>query len=172
MNFRDCRSMKVIVVPHCALNQNARVAGAAEHPATVKDLILGLMDRNLGIIQMPCPELLILGLNRGKIPIRFELDKQEGRTQCRFLAKQVADQIEQYHDCGIKVLGILGKNGSPACGVEETWSHGVVAGSGVFLEELQAELRERNIRTQMTGIRDNEPNAAIRIVESWLHSET
>ena len=171
VKFNDCRSMKVLLVPHCVLNQNARVAGAAEHPAAMRELMLGLMDRKVGIIQMPCPELLILGLNRGSIPIRFELDKQEGRAQCRLLARQLVDQIKHYRNCGVKVLGILGKNGSPACGVEETWSDGVVPGEGVFIKEFLAELREQNIAIEITGIQDHEPNAALGIVDRWLRTE-
>jgi hypothetical protein len=68
-DFHDVRGMEVILVPHCALNQNARVAGAAERTAAVMELIAGLLERGIGIIQMPCPELCILGLDIGPTSI-------------------------------------------------------------------------------------------------------
>jgi predicted secreted protein len=121
----DCRSRRVILVPHCALNQNARVAGAAERPSAITELIVGLMERGIGIVQMPCAESRILGLSRAEMDIRGVLQKSPGRTACRRIAAELVDEIQQYRKSGVTVVGIIGKNGSPACGVEETWSNGV-----------------------------------------------
>lgn len=123
--FRDSRSRKVVLVPHCALNQNARVAGAAERPAAVVELIAGLLEREIGIVQMPCPELCAFGLDRAHVKIERELRNPAGRVLCRRLAQEQVRAIQAYLAGGIRVLGILGKNGSPSCGVEETWVDGV-----------------------------------------------
>jgi len=156
-------------VPHCALNQNARSAGAAERPAAVADLISYLLDREIGILQMPCPELCAFGLNRRNIRIAAELRTPRGKDLTRRLARELVNQINDYMNCGIHVLGILGKNGSPSCGVEETWGgNGVCAGSGAFIEQLAAELKSRNISLELAGIRDSEPEKAIRTVDRWL----
>jgi predicted secreted protein len=167
-DFCDCRSMKVILVPHCSLNQNARVAGAAECPAAVTELIAGLLERGIGIIQMPCPELHVLGLDRAHVEIRRELEKVAGRAECRRLARDLVRQIEEYQKCGVRVLGILGKNGSPTCGVEQTWLDGVAPGMGVFIEELKAELRDQDLSMRITGMRDDDPSAALATVDLWL----
>jgi predicted secreted protein len=165
---RDCRSKRVILVPHCALNQNARVAGAAERPSAITELIAGLMQRGLGIIQMPCAELRTLGLSREEIDIRGELQKPPGRSACRRLAVELVDEIEQYRKSGVTVVGIIGKNGSPACGVEETWSNGFAPGTGVFIEELESELRNRNVAMNMTGTRDDTPAETLAAVDRWV----
>ncbi len=167
-DFHDVRGMKVILVPHCALNQNARVAGAAKRTAGVTELIAGLLERGIGIIQMPCPELCILGLDRAHINIRSELEKVAGRAECRRLAGDLVRQIEEYRKCGVRILGILGKNGSPTCGVEQTRFDGVAPGTGVFIEELRAELCDQDLPIGVTGMRDDDPARALAAVDLWL----
>lgn len=167
MDFGDCRSMKVVFVPHCALNQNARVAKCAELPGSVTALFDGLMQREIGVIQLPCPELIVLGLDRGHFHIRSGLDSRPARRWLRRLARQVVYQIGQYQACGVAVLGVLGKNGSPACGVEMTWRDKYGPGSGAFIEELQAELKAQAIDVPVTGMVDTEPDAALEAVDQW-----
>ena len=72
-----------------------------------------------------------------------------------------------YLDCGVHVLGVLGKNGSPRCAVEETWAGHVSPGSGTFIEELASELKEQGIALEMTGIHDSEPANAIMVMDQW-----
>jgi predicted secreted protein len=163
--------MKVVWVPHCALNQNARVAGAAEVPATVRGLVEGLMDRNIGILQLPCPELMVLGLDRERFQIRSGLDSRPARRWLRRLASRVIYQTRQYQSCGVAVLGVLGKNGSPACGVEMTWKDEYGPGTGAFIEELQAELSEQDVDLPITGMVDSKPEEALAIVDRWLASQ-
>ena len=98
--FTDGRSKKVIFLAHCLLNQNAISDGTAVYPAAFRELIQLLLDREVGIVQMPCPELCCLGLDRGD--------------------DQVVDQIQEYQKHCFQVLGIVGANRSPNCGVETT----------------------------------------------------
>ncbi len=166
----DGRSRKVILIPHCALNQNARVAGAAERPAAVVELITGLLEREIGIVQMPCPELCAFGMDRAHVTVELELRSPAGRELCRRLAQEQVETIKAYRAGGIRVLGILGKNGSPSCGVEETWDDGLCPGSGAFTEALAEALRDQGIQIGMTGIRDSEPDKALVAVDRWLAS--
>jgi hypothetical protein len=63
---------------------------------------------------------------------------------------------------------VLGKNGSPSCGVEETWACHACPGSGAFIEELASELNDQGIALEMTGMRDSEPEKAIAVLDRWL----
>ena len=163
--------MKVVFVPHCALNQNARLAKCSEVPATVTGLVDGLMEREIGIIQLPCPELIVLGLDREHIQIRSGLDSRPARRWLRRLARQVSYQIAQYQKCGVRVLGVLGKNGSPACGVEMTWKNEYGPGSGSFIEELQAELSACGLDVPVTGMVDTGAAEALAVVDGWLAAD-
>ncbi len=167
MDFRDVRSMKVVAVPHCALNQNARLARCAELPAAVTELIEGLMVRRIGIIQMPCPELMVIGLDRAHVHIRSGMEPRPARAACRAMARELAYQLREYIACGVKVLGVLGKNGSPSCGVEQTSRQGPCPGMGVFIEELQAELGAQGVAVPLAGTLDTEPQAALAVVDRW-----
>jgi len=165
MNFNDARGRRVVLVPHCALNQNSRVAGAAVRPAAMENLIADLLRHNIGIIQMPCPELMLLGLDRAHLPIGAELEKTESQARLRRLALDLVDQITAYRRCGVAVLAILGKNGSPTCGVETTWRFGVVPGTGVFIEEMRALLRNHGLKVKIVGIEDDNPEAVLSKLE-------
>ncbi len=91
--FEDGRSKKVIFIAHCILNQNSISDGTAVFPAAFKDVIKILLDADIGIVQMPCPELCCLGLNRGnddgqmflsllKIPVFVKKCKKRNLTKC------------------------------------------------------------------------------------------
>jgi predicted secreted protein len=164
-NFKGVRSRLVVFVPHCVLNQNSRVAGAEVQPAAMEPLIAGLLQKNIWIIQMPCPELMLLGLNRAHLPIRDQLEKAESRAELRRLSLDVAGQIITYQGCGVEVLAILGKNGSPACGVERTWDRGIMPGTGVFVEEMRGVLEDHGLKVKMAGIEDNNPEAVLSKLE-------
>lgn len=169
MDFEDCRSMTVVFVPHCLLNQNARLARCAELPAAVVEVAAGLMAREIGIVQMPCPELMVIGLDREKWQIRSALESRPARAACRDMARQVVYQIAQYLSCGVTVLGVLGKDGSPSCGVARTsCPQGQCDGMGVFIEELASELAEQGLDIPIAGTMDAEPGAALAIVDEWM----
>jgi predicted secreted protein len=169
--FNDCRSRKVVLVPHCTLNQNARSAGAAERPAAIAELVSYLIDSGIGILQMPCPEIHAIGLDRGGIQVEEALRTPSGRILCRGLARDLVKQVRMYRDFGIQVIGILGKNGSPSCGVEETWGNGVCPGTGAFMEALKAELDEKGILLPIAGIKDCRPDVSVAIVDRWLRAQ-
>ena len=169
MDFQDCRSMKLVFLPHCALNQNSRAPTCATCPAGEGEFIAELIRRDIGIVQLPCPELMIIRLARGGVRIRSALDTLPARAVCRNLSKDIAYQIEQYRACGVEVLGILGKEDSPACGVETTsydWEHG--SGTGIFIEELKAELSQRGLDVPVCGLLDNQLQANLAVIDRWI----
>ena len=65
--FNDGRSKKVVFVAHCFLNQNSISDGTAIYPAANKDVVDFFLNGDIGIVQMPCPEICCLGLDRGNI---------------------------------------------------------------------------------------------------------
>ena len=101
-------------------------------------------------IQMPCPELTYAGLLRSR-QTREQYDTQTVRRHCRQIASSIADQVEEYLRNGFKVLVVLGVEGSPTCGVEETSFQ--EAGLGILLEELESELKKRRAEVPMKGVR-------------------
>jgi predicted secreted protein len=82
------------------------------------------------------------------------------RRHCQRLAEVIVDQVENYRQCGYRVLGFVMMDGSPVCGLDRTprpkdpdvmWGgmawyvpeSEYVPGKGNFCEVLQEELERR-----------------------------
>ena len=167
--FTDVRSKKVVLVSHCILNQNAISDGTADYPAALKDVIYPLIDAGAGILQMPCPELNCLGLDRGDIHggerpvvventrIRRALKQPDRYKVLSGLVDQVVYQVKEYMKNGFKVAAVIGMNRSPSCGVDTTSDHDQeIEGHGVFVGKLREELEKREIHVPMYGIKGSE----------------
>ena len=167
---RDNRSRRVVAVIECILNQNARDLGAATYPSMNTELIQLCMKYEIGLFQIPCPEMICLGFLRDRSPgqgIRDVLDTESGRKCCRKLACSVADKIEMYIKNDNKVLAILGGNPeSPGCAVHykmEDENKEISERSGVFIQALYWELSQRHVDLPFICIRDCRPD--------WLSSD-
>ena len=164
-DFADARSKKVIFVAHCILNQNARINTCGYTPAAIPKITECLQKRGIGIIQMPCPELGCLGLGRGgPEEIYDQLSTPGARRFLRGLAESVIYQCHQYKKQGFRVLGVLGIDGSPSCGVDLTYYEGERPGTGAYMEELQGMLKEAGIDIPVKGVQDAKPDEAVALI--------
>ncbi|MFC2077088.1 hypothetical protein ACFLT7_08400, partial [candidate division KSB1 bacterium] len=123
-----------------------------------------LLRRNIGIIQMPCPELGCLGLGREGL-IYDQLSTHGNRRYLKGLARDVVYQTRQYLKHGFRVLGILGINCSPSCGVDCHAYNGAKPGKGAFMEELTEELRLEGLELPVIGVADRESDKAVPVIE-------
>lgn len=167
---QDARGRRLIAVIECILNQNARDAGAARSPAMVADVVRLCEEHGVGLLQMPCPEVACLGLSRARPrgkSIHAALDTPEGHERCMRMAEEVGRRIEEYTRHGYQVLAVLGGNAaSPGCAVHVD-AGGLLPTSGVFLLELEADLRRRGLGIPFRGVRDNDP-ALLAEDLAWL----
>jgi predicted secreted protein len=167
---RDGRRRRIVLVIECILNQNARDAGAAAFPALNWEVLRLCHAYEVGVVQMPCPEIASLGFARTRPPgtsIRAALDTKEGRERCRRISVTIVDRIQEYVDQGYQLLAILGGNpDSPGCAVH-VGGQGLLPTSGVLIRELEAELRERNLEAPFRGIRDCDPDTMAEDLK-WL----
>ncbi|PKO02711.1 MAG: hypothetical protein CVU43_06585 [Chloroflexi bacterium HGW-Chloroflexi-5] len=181
--FIDARSKKVILVSHCILNQNAKIDRCAHYPGAMREVTQVMLDAGLGFIQIPCPELLFLGLDR-----RVEKDKETTveseddrvgvlmnktvpRVLCGKISYDLIYQIKQYQLNGFTVVGMLGINGSPTCGVETTWEDGKETdGSGIFIKIFKEECADQGVKIPIRGIKAQDPQAALDTLKELLNS--
>lgn len=157
----DNRSEKIIFLSHCCLNQNAKVRGIASYPGAITPLINMLLEEGIGIIQMPCPEMTYLGNMRWG-QVKDQYNNPMFRRHCKCIVETIADQAENYIQCGYQIVGFVMMDGSPVCGLNRTprpkdpnvlwggmtWyipeSEYLIEG-GVYSEILQEELKKRGI---------------------------
>lgn len=164
--FQDGRSRKVAFLAHCLLNQNAISDGTAVRPAGFPEMVSYLLEHGVGIVQLSCPELLCLGLDRGdpqgaerpvvveNTRIRRAMAQAEPSRRLAQLVEDTMTQLLEYRRYGFQVVGILGANRSPCCGVDTTSQDDQeVLGMGVFLEALSHRLEEVGWQIPMVGFR-------------------
>lgn len=174
--MEDNRKRRVIFISHCWLNINTRFPQGAAFEGANTPLLKTLLDNGLGIIQMPCPEYEVLGLEKYDYG---EIILEPLRERFREVAQVVVKQIKDYLALGFEVVGILGMNPSPSCGVDVTKGKGTMLGtdrdtsekqgSGIFIDELKGLLKENNLDfIRIFGIRrllPNEPGIEDRVEE-------
>lgn len=149
--FKDNRSGKIALVAHCILNQNSRVFGLAERSSAITEIVDFLIRKDLGVIQLPCPELVYAGISRSP-QTKEQYDTAVFRKHCRKIAEDVAKQIQEYEKCGIRLKLVIGVAGSPSCNVSDDQG---AENSGIFMEELHHALSKRGISAPFYGIRYN-----------------
>jgi len=174
--FNDSRSKQVVLVAHCLLNQNARIDGCAFFPGAMGDIARALVDSGVGILQMPCPELECLGLDRsGRIRDGADIGIREAllgdkATACRELARGVARQCAEYRKHGFTIIGGVGNDGSPACGVDISYylDRASAPGTGAFIMMLREELATAGIEIPFTAVQDHHWETGLERVRALL----
>lgn len=153
----DARSKKVVFVSNCLLNANNKVMEFARYPGMFSEVVKTLDNYGLGLIQMPCPEVLYMG-NQRWWNSRNLYNNVGFRRFCREIAGQMADYMENYEIMGYHTVTILNCNGSPTCGVTlssycEDWggrpkeiARILVERPGIYTEELIEEIKSRGIK--------------------------
>lgn len=179
--FTDARSKKLVLVAHCILNQNSISDNTADFPGTFQDLVALLLEYNIGILQLPCPELTCLGLDRGDVHgaerpvivensrIRNALGQSVPTKKLKLIVDQVIYQIEEYQKNRFTILGIIGINRSPSCGVETTsMNNEEAAGMGLFMEAVREELGSKGVDIKMIGVKTSEVEKSLKKVKELL----
>lgn len=121
---------KVVVLSQCILNQYA-VLNGWERADGAFPFVQELVARHIGMIQLPCPELLALG--EGRPPLSYaDYDGIPGfRKRCRQWLAPVVDQVKAYTGSATTYIGVIGIHESPNCSL--------TGQRGVLMEEyLQA----------------------------------
>jgi len=178
--FNDARSKKVVIVAHCVLNQNARIDTCATAPAVFPKVVEALVERDIGILQYPCPELGFLGMGRqgqdcaswdGSYEhesgeVYDQMIVPEGREYLRGIADSLVYQIKEYTKYDFKVLGVLGILASPTCGVGLKYYKGLDETDGAFIEELKKVLDEAGLELPILGLNDLEPDENVAHIQT------
>lgn len=169
------RGRKILAVVHCILNVNAKVYPLARVRGAHTKLLREYLDAGVGLIQLPCPELTYLGDNRWGMT-REQYDHANFRAHCRSILMPSIQELEALMQGGCEVVGVLGMDGSPNCGVRRTcvgFEGGeisseeafrrqrarlrMVEGKGVFMEVLQGILEARGLRVPFLAVDEESP---------------
>ena len=180
--------LKILFVSHCLLNTAAKVKSFKKEEMEKEEalrlqVIRAALEQEVQLVQLPCPEFLQYGsLRWGHCADQF--DNPFFRRQCRLMLEPILLQLEEYlsNDKDFQVLGILGIDGSPSCGIKYTcravWSDEpdgsnrkkifstvqLEQSSGVLMSVLKEMLAERGISVRMDGLYADEPERAMNML--------
>lgn len=171
---------KLIILSHCFLNEKSKVKKhGINPPADIGEILKILLDNEIGMIQLPCPELTCYGLRRwGHVKEQF--DTPHYRNHCRQSFDIYLEQIQDYIKNGYEIIAIVGIEGSPSCGVYRTCSGEwggefssntnlgetlktikMIESKGVFIEEIDKILTKNCIDIPFIDFNKNHINGFI-----------
>ncbi|WP_300276290.1 CD3072 family TudS-related putative desulfidase [Peptacetobacter sp.] len=179
----------IILVSHCMLNIFSKVENFGEEEGREdarKKIIKTIIDNEIGIIQLPCPELIMYGSKRwGHVKDQF--DTPYFRNTCKKELETYILQIEEYINNGYNIIGILGIDGSPSCGINLTcrgnWKGEIGSNPnlkdtintisytkemGVMMEELKKLIKEKNIDIDMFGFTTENAEEICKYIENKI----
>ncbi|ENN96548.1 hypothetical protein J422_02025 [Methanocaldococcus villosus KIN24-T80] len=163
------KGKKIAIVAHCILNQNSVVNGLERAEGAFNDVVELLLKKNYAIIQLPCPEMLYLGIDRvGKT--KEEYDTEEYRELCREILKSTIKYLREYSKEGFKFI-LIGIEGSPTCGIFKTVTkEGLIDGRGILMEEFLKMLENEHIDLKKIDfpVNMNEYNKFLKELERLL----
>jgi predicted secreted protein len=165
----DARSRRIVLVSHCLLNQSAKVQGLAEYPGVFEPVAAVLFREGAGLIQLPCPEAVLLGPERpAGTDTKEQYDTPEYRETCRTIAGRVAAGAAAYRKAGVAIPCLLGVEGSPSCSVDSVPQLGkdgervLRPGMGIFMEILGKELEQAGLQIPKVGIPEKHEGTALQ----------
>ncbi len=126
---------KVMILSHCILNPYCEM----DQPATLdlyRKTIRELLDREVGILQLPCPELCYQSLERKSIT-SDDPGVNDYRAYCRQLLMPIKKNLGEYKRNGVEIIGMVGIDTSPSCSTKDS--------SSIMMKELFRMMEEEGI---------------------------
>jgi len=180
---------KVILLCHCVINEKSKVKKVdINPPGDIKEFINLLVDNEIGILQLPCPEMICYGLKRwGHVKEQF--DTPHYRNLCRELFQPYLEQIKDYLANNYEIIGLVGIEGSPTCGVYKTctgnWGGQLGNNpylqdaintitlsdeSGILIDEIRNILSQNNISLPLIDYNKNDMNAFMEKIKRIINA--
>ena len=145
---------KIIIVPHCFTTKGF----TPQYRESMDEVLQILFNYKAGIIQMPCPHLILLQ-EKEKCKKSFNnndnLDDSWKSSDLSYLYSKHLNsymmQVDEYKKQGFKIAGLIGVRKSPTCTLKSL-SGESKSGQGVFMNILKQKLEDRDIRISMANI--------------------
>lgn len=139
------RSKRVIFTSHCILNQNTVVYPLARAQGAYSEIIKTIMDKGIGIHQLPCPEYRHLGIERKPLS-KSEYDTKEFRDLCKDISQDAVNILKEYLHNDYEIIGLIGINQSPSCSIRDI--------RGILMEELLTLVESEGISLNTIDVSD------------------
>ncbi|AOT70438.1 CD3072 family TudS-related putative desulfidase [Geosporobacter ferrireducens] len=160
------RKKRILFTAHCILNQNAVIRGWERAKGGFNGIIQIILENNIAIVQLPCPEFTFLGENRPPMT-KQEYDTEGYRKHSREILEIILKQFGEYITQGYSIVGILGIEGSPSCDT--------LREKGVFMEELLEMLAKQGIYVKTFDVPEDylegKDHYILKEFEEFIHQQ-
>ena len=168
----------IVVLSHCILNTASKVktdeSDLAEEYLVRDRLLRSIVEKNVQVIQLPCPEFILYGSRRWG-HVRDQFSHPHFREESKRMLEPVFLQLEEYasYPEEYEILGIVSVEGSPSCGrsltcsgnwggelsdLEETEKRvrglKMIQAPGVFMEVIQGMLAEAKLQVPILTMQE------------------
>ncbi len=180
----DARSYDVAFVPFCMLCRGVVARNLVNtYSSVIEPVVRILMDANINIVQMPCPELQHAGVSAGlrRQPMtKDEYDTPGFNSACAGLAKECVHMMSAVVGEGFRIRCVLGIDYSPSCAVRFIFktfsgtysSRGYTEeGQGIFIERLQRRMHEEGLEAPFVGIHLRGMEKSLDILKETLRRD-
>ncbi len=177
----------IIALSHCILNKFSVVETSNPKKKDIGKLLNFLLENNMGIIQLPCPETQMYGLKRWG-HVRDQFDTPFFRKTSSKLLEPFVVEVEDYIKNDYTFIGIVGIDGSPSCGINISCASPEWGGDfkdrslvedklstldylqdkGIFMEVLEKDLASHELRPKFFGLLGDEVDKLIQEISSYL----
>ncbi|MEM4718055.1 MAG: hypothetical protein QXE81_04770 [Desulfurococcaceae archaeon] len=180
----DKRKRLIAIVAHCLLNQNTVVNPLASHPGAVVDLVRYLVDKGYGIMQLPCPEAIYLGLKRWWMS-REQYELESYKSFSMKILEPYIMLLKELTKDGCRYI-LIGVKGSPSCGVQISTSNPSYGGKpevsiypesvkvnnpGVFIEVFKELIEKYKLPKPLLELEIDHRDVAINGLPSFIVSK-
>lgn len=154
----------IVAVSHCILNQTTRWFWEGRG-GWVEGFVVKFLQRikplGVGLYQLPCPEFGFLGNPRRPMTKEEYERLPRFKDHCRKLAKKAVEDLTAFIRLSaaprLKVLALVGVEGSPTCGVYITSKRIAgesvrAKGKGIFIDMLERMLKARGLNVYFYGL--------------------
>lgn len=161
---------KIALVSHCLLNHHAKVEPFENENHRI---IEALLDTELDLIQLPCPEFTYLGGDRPGM-VKEEYDTPKHRSHCRRILGPLMADLLEYQRLGHDLTILLGIKGSPSCALNQTCGRNPkgleceMEGAGVFMEELLSLLQEHRLDIPIMEVDEKDIDATLVTLKAMI----
>lgn len=166
----------VVFVPGCMLCPSFQAVLEEKNMVWQQKIVDYLISRNIGMIQMPCPEASFQGykkgVSRGAHGISYYEKLQGFREHCTALGKAVVEQIAELADAGFVVVAVIGIEHSPTCAASYMYTNqGTEKRQGIYMNAINEGIARERLDISIIGINRRYPDKFIRDLKRLCESK-
>ncbi len=173
MNWKD---RKIVFVPGCVLCPAFQASLEDKNLVWQQTVIDFLVNRQLGILQMPCPEASFgsyqEGVSRGTHGIGYYERLSGFLEHCNKLGQEVVGKIKELTDAGYEIVAVIGIEHSPTCAANYIYTnHGMEKRKGIYISVIRDRLIQKGLDVPIMGVNRRYPSKFVQDMGQLLESK-